>query len=152
MSEIALNASPRMTAAKWGAGVALLTAAYDVYGVYGGTVTTPQNQKDGLPFVIAIALVLTALVFGLLVPAGLRSVDSHSAGAAKWMLGLGIAAFVSLVAFWSGAPIILGAAAIAVAGAGIRHSGGSAKVAIGLGGFAAGLSIVWTVVSSFLPN
>jgi len=49
-------------------------------------------------------VVLAALVFGLLVPRALRS------GSARWGLITSIVSVLAMAAFWSGAPIVLGAA------------------------------------------
>lgn len=154
MSEMAYPMGPvRSIAAKWGVGVAVVTAAYDVYGVFGDSQAS-TSQHDSLPFVIAMGLIITGLVFGLLVPAGLRAIDQHTSSASRWALGLGIAAFVSLVVFWSGLPLILGSGAAVVAVNGLRSDITTKRMAVarGLGFFAMAAAIVVSVLGNVLHN
>lgn len=154
MSELAYSMGPaRGIAAKWGLAVAAATAAYDVYGVFGDG-KAPAHQRDGLPFVIAVGLVVVAIVFGLLVPAGLRAIDRRADSSSKWALGHAIAAVVSIVVFWSGLPLILGSAAVVLGLAGHRSELAAKQVSIarGLGVFAVAAALVITVVGNVLHN
>lgn len=152
MSELAYSMGPvRSAAAKWGLGVAAVTAAYDVYGVFGDD-TAPASQRDALPFMIAMGLVVVAIVFGLLVPAGLRAIDQRAASASRWALGHAIAAMVSIVVFWSGLPLILGTAAVVLGVAGGRSEPTGKKMSIsrGMGVFAAAAALIITIGTNLL--
>jgi hypothetical protein len=130
-------------------GSAALTAFETIYGAYGDP-SAPDNQRDSVPFILAIAAVVCAVVFGVLVPRALRAVESASPSAGRWAAGFTITAILGLAVFWSGAPIILGAAA-ALTGWMARRRPMSGRVfglAVGLGLFALGATVVWTVLSN----
>ena len=82
------------------------------------------NQESGVPFLVAIDVVAAALVFGLLVPRLLRAIVDGSPRAARGAVLCGVAALVSMVAFWSGAPLVLGGAAALLGTKGRRQAGG----------------------------
>ncbi len=75
---------------------------------------------------VAFILVLTALVFGLVVPRGLRH---GSAGGRGICMGV-IALVTAPLAFWSGIPLVLGAAAALLGYAGRRADSGATKAII----------------------
>src|SRR5213078_4687893 len=96
---------------RWGLLALAAAAAITWYGAYGDP-RHLASQERAVPFIIGVLVVLAALVFGLLVPAGLRGTGT---GSARWTgasLALGIVALVALpVSFWSGLPLMLAVAA-----------------------------------------
>ena len=80
------STSIRAVAARIGAVVAVVAVGLVLYGTYGDP-TASNSQKSSVLAVVAITLVGTALVFGLLVPAGLRAIAARSATASRWTLG-----------------------------------------------------------------
>lgn len=123
---------------------AIAAAALAVYAVYGDS-AAPQDQKDSLKFVIPFILVVAALVYGLLVPWA-RGRSSGTAG-----LVVSIVSFLSIAAFWSGLPIVLGSAG-AVLGMDAQEQvggqSGKAKAAVIVGVVAAVLAIAITVIGN----
>jgi hypothetical protein len=122
-----------------------------VYGTYGDSQAS-DSQKSGMPSVLVGVVVVAALVFGLLAPMALRAVEAHRETGRRWAIGLAIASVLSLVAFWSGLPLLLGSAAALVAKAG-REGGAESKAwswAWGLGLFAAVAAIAVTIVGNTL--
>ena len=123
---------------------AVAAAALAIYAVYGDS-TAPQDQKDSLKFVVPFVVVVAALVYGLLVPwARMRS--PGTAG-----LVVSIASFLSIAAFWSGLPIVLGGAG-AVLGMDSQEqvggASGKARAAVIVGIVAAVLCIAITVIGN----
>jgi hypothetical protein len=87
-----------------------------------------------IAFSVGILAVVTAVVFGLLVPRALRK---ESAGGTA--LGLSIpAVLLALPAFWSGLPLVLGVAGLVVGNHGRLAASGARKsiVAVVLGALA----------------
>lgn len=85
--------------------------ALAVYAVLGGP-NAQQHQVDSLPYVIGFVVVVGAIVFGLVVPWAKRRGQGNrpaTAGLVASMFG-----FLTVVAFWSGLPLILGGAGIAL--------------------------------------
>ena len=133
---------------------ALGAAVLASYAVLGG----PERQPDqvaSLPYVIGFTLVIAAVVFGLVVPWAekrsqeLRSNRPAGAGIVSSVLGI-----LTVVVFWSGLPIILGGAGVALGMAGQeRAAQGSNNLARAtvIAGIAAVvlciLSTVWDQVS-----
>lgn len=77
---------------------------------------------------VALALVVAALVFGVVVPRGLR----HESAAGR-ALTMGIVGLLLVVpAFWSGLPMILGAGAALLGAAGRNASVGRGKAIVSL--------------------
>lgn len=132
-----------------GLAAAALVVFEAIYGAYGDP-HAPKSQRDGVPIVAAIGLAVGALVFSLLVPRALRAVDAASPTAQRWAIGFTVAAVVSLAAFWSGAPIVLGAAAALTGWSARRRpmTGKAFDIAYGVGLFTAIGTIVWTVLSN----
>ncbi len=97
---------------------ALSAAALAAYAVLGAAEPNPDQVRT-LPYVIGFTLVMAGLVFGLVVPwaekrsQGLRTNRPAKAGLVSSILGL-----LTVVAFWSGLPIILGGAGVALGMAG----------------------------------
>jgi len=132
-----------------GFAVAALVAFEVIYGAYGDP-SAPKHQRSEVPIVTGIGLAVAALVFGLLVPRAVHAVETGSPTARRWAVGFAAAAVVSLVAFWSGAPIVLGAAAALTGWLARRRplTGKAFDVAYGLGLCAVGGTLVWTVLSN----
>jgi hypothetical protein len=125
---------------------AAAAAALVAAGSYGN-----DDQWSAVPFLIGIALVVSAIVFGLLVPRALRAIETDAPVTARWSLALGIATVLSLVVFWTGAELIVGAAAVLLAVTGRGRAAASAKpyrVTLWLAGSAMALAVAWTVVNA----
>ena len=87
--------------------------------------TTAAFAHDWAEIVISVAIiaVVTAVIFGVVVPRALRK---ESAGGTA--LGLAIpAALLALPAFWSGLPLVLGVAGLVVGNAGRTARSGAGK-------------------------
>jgi hypothetical protein len=110
----------RGLAAKAGVAAALAGAAFAYYGAYGDP-HPKASQQAGVPSLVVGVVVVSAIVFGLLVPAGLRAIRDGRASAARWGLAHSIVALLlTPVAFWSGVPLAVGVAG-ALLGAGGRR-------------------------------
>jgi len=141
----------RARSARVGGVMTILAMALVVYGTYGDSQAS-DSQKSGMPAVLVGVVVVAAIVFGLLAPAGIRAVEAGRSTGTRWAVGLGIASVVSLVAFWSGLPLLLGGAAALVARVGREQTGGSKGFswAWGLGLFAPIAAIVVTILGNTL--
>ena len=97
------------------------------------TVLGAHNLRE-IVVVLAVAAVVTAAVYGLLLP---RSLRRESAGGTALALAL-LAALLTLPAYWSGLPLILGAAGVLLGLAGRNAATGAGKsvAAIGIGALA----------------
>ena len=121
----------------------LAAAALAVYAVLGGP-NVQQHQVDTLPYVIGFVVVIAAIVFGLVVPwAKQRGQGNRPAtvGLISSVFGL-----LTIVAFWSGLPLILGGAGIALGLEGQDRSAtagrpGLARTAMIVGALAVVLSV-----------
>jgi hypothetical protein len=129
--------------------VAALVVFEVIYGAYGDP-NAGHDQRHEVPVVAGIGLAVTALVFGLLVPRAMRAVEAASPTAGRWAIGFTVCAVVSLAAFWSGAPIVLGAAAALTGWTARRRAlaGKAFDLAYGVGLFAVVATIVWTILSN----
>ena len=128
---------------------ALGAAALAAYAVLGSPDRQP-DQVDSLPYVIGFTLVIAAVVFGLVVPwAEKRSEVRRSNRPAKAGLVASVLGLLTVVAFWSGLPIVLGGAGVAMGIAGQERAaeGGSnlARAAVLVGIVAVVLSILSTL-------
>jgi hypothetical protein len=141
----------RALSARVGAAAAILAMALIVYGAYGDSKAS-SSQKSGVPFLVVIAAVLAIVTYGVLAPLALRAVASGNAAGRRWAIGLTVVSVLGLAVFWSGLPLIVGGAAALVGRAGREQAlGGKAySVAWVLGLFAAGASIVVTVLGNIL--
>ena len=122
-----------------GAGVALVLAAVGTFWDATGNDTASQGMKEYLP-VVAIVVVATALVFGLVV----RTAGQGNAG--RRALILAVLGVLSLVVFWSGLPPVLALGAIGCAMATPGGPSTAGKVSIGLGGVTLVLAVVAAVM------
>ena len=131
-----------MTRERWiGLVTGVVAVGMAVYAVYGDS-HAEQSQKDSLWQVAALILVVTALVFGLLLPWAAKRWP-EKAGLIVSILG-----FLTVAAFWSGLPIVLGGAGATLGMAGrerVAGKTGLATAAIAVGVVAAILGIGITV-------
>jgi len=144
----------RIGTLRWGAPAAIVAAAVSVISVYpgDGTLSSSQqaSQEAALPWIIAVVVVLTGLLFGLGVPRLLRSRNLSG-----WGLALGIVGILALAAYWSGASVVFGTAAVLAGAAGrrmARMEGRTAKLAVAatvVGLLAIGADIIGTIVSNY---
>ncbi|MDP9441695.1 MAG: hypothetical protein M3P34_05890 [Actinomycetota bacterium] len=108
-------------ASVWGGGLAatVLAAAGTLYGAHDWT---------EIAVTVPVLAVVAAFVFGFVVPAAMRK---ESAGGTA--LGLSIpAVLLTLPAFWSGLPMVLGVAGVMVGNAGRNARSGGGKCIAGL--------------------
>jgi hypothetical protein len=100
--------------------------------------------------VLAAIAVTTAVVFGAVVPRGLRR---ESAGGAALTCGI-VAALLALPAFWSGLPLVLGVAAMLLGNTGrtAAHGSGKCIAAIVLGALASVFVLAVYVMEAFAGN
>lgn len=119
-----------------GIAAAACGSALAYYGAYGDPHAKAQ-QESAVPFLVALTVVVATLAFTL-VPRMSR------AGAARgWTMGTGIVALVlTPVAFWSGVPLVLGAAGVL----GGRRAGSRTTVVLGA------LAIVASIAMAVLGN
>lgn len=101
-----------------GVSSALIATGLMAFAVLGGEERNAE-QVNSLPYAIGFALVATALIFGLLVPwATKHSSAQRSNRPAKIGIVSSVVGGLTLVVFWSGLPIILGATGVALGLAG----------------------------------
>lgn len=145
--------STRSRLARTGVVAVAAAAGLAAYAAFGDP-HPKTSQEHGVPFLIAVSVVVGTAVFGLLVPRALQAVRAASPGAPRWALGHGIAAVVLLTAFWSGLPLIVGPAAVIVGAEGRRWADrqsrprGLYSAGLVLGVIAVTVSIAVTVVSN----
>ncbi len=134
----------------------LIAAVLAAYAVLVGNAADPvyaQEQLASLPYVIGFAAVFAAIIFGLVAPWALRSAHAQrpsSTGFVCSILGL----LIVLPAFWSGLPVILGAAGAVLGQAGHSRAQTSgqrtlALTAIVFGLLATLLCLAITVLEKF---
>lgn len=112
---------------------AVILVAYSAYG----DPHTASEQKNAVPFLAIVSIVVAALVFPLLLPRLSREASR------RWSVVTGaIAVAASLVAFWAGVPLVLGVVA-AIAG---RRNRSTAAVVLGVA--AVGISIAMAIVGN----
>lgn len=145
MTTYADQATTRSTSwplfAALGAGTALvLTAVGTFWDVTGNDTGERDSLTSYLP-VVAVVLVATALVFGLVV----RTASPSSAGTRSVVLA--VIGFLSLVVFWSGLPPVLafGAAALAFRSARADGLPMTAKIALGISALTLALAVLAAV-------
>lgn len=109
------------------------------------------DQWSEVPFLIGVAVIVCAIVFGLLVPRGLHAIETGTPTATRWIVGHGVASVILLGVFWTGAELIVGTAAILLAVTGRRRiaaSGSRYRLTLWLAGSAMVLSVAWTVLNT----
>lgn len=146
------TAAERIRSLRWGVpamAFAAGLAAFSVYENHGGTSAADQHsQESALPIIIGVTVVLGALAFGLVAPRLMRSARTSG-----WALGFAIAAIVTLAVYWSGLPVVFGAAALLMGTTGRRlrlADGLTARLALAatiLGAIAILLDIAATIYS-----
>jgi hypothetical protein len=135
--------SVRTTSLVIGAITAAGAAALAYYAAYGEP-HPKANQESGVPSLIVIGVLAAAVVFGFLVPRSLRNREGKSTGRIY-----GIAALVlTPLVFWSGVPIVLGAAGVFVGRAADTTNDKARTVAVVTGALAIGLTIAVTVLGN----
>jgi hypothetical protein len=112
-------------------------SALAYYGAYGDP-HAKSSQESAVPFLIGLSCVVAGLAFTLVVPRMSR------VGAPRiWPLGTGIVAVLLMpVAFWSGVPLVLGAAAVF----GGQRARSKATVALGV------LAVLGSLAMAILGN
>ncbi len=127
-------------AAAWIAGALAVSLFVIIYGAYGAP-QAPQSQKDAVPFLAIVATAGAFVLFGIVTRFALRSPHSE-----RWALGAAVLSVASLPVFWSGAPILFGAAA-AVTGKTARPSRMAAAAVI-IGCLAGIAAVLVTIVGN----
>src|SRR5262249_54790314 len=154
-----LGEAPRRTGSyvrsiRWGLVVIVASAAIAWYGAYGGT--NPQaDQEAAVPFIIGVMVVLSVVIFGALVPPGLRGIAAKPGRWAGIGLTLAILGLVAVpVSSWSGLPVALGTAAAVLGAAGRQVATRSGQTralpswGFGIGVAAIALSVVMLVIGN----
>jgi hypothetical protein len=151
-TETQTTSTDRIRSLRWGAPAVLVAAALAAFSVYADqTLTSAQqaSQEAALPWIIAVAVIVGGLLFGLAVPRLLRR-----RSVAGWAVALGVAGVLTLAAYWSGLPVIFGTAAL-LAGLTARRTaslaGNPARLATAatvLGLLAIAADIIGTIVST----
>lgn len=146
MTTFTSRSSERSTTAGWpmyaalGAGTALVLTAIGTFWDLSGNDTAGRDSfvSHYLP-VVAIVIVATALVFGLVV----RTASASSSMATRALV-LGVLGLLTVLVFWTGLPAVLafGAVALALGSA----SEGRSKVALALAAVTLGLAVVAAIV------
>ena len=119
-----------------GVAAAVCGSALAYYGAYGDP-HPKANQEAAVPFLVGVSCVAAALAFALVVPRIRRSGSSRA-----WGIATGVLAVVlTPVAFWSGVPLVLGAAAV--------YGGrGRSPATVVLGAVAIAVSLAMTVLGN----
>lgn len=129
---------------------ALAAAALAVYAVLGGP-NVRQSQVDTPPYVVGF--VVAAVVFGLVVPWATRRAQGNRPAKAGLVSSI-LALLLSVVAFWSGLPLVLGGAGIALGLDGQDRSGAAGKLGMSraatvVGALAALVTLAITALDHF---
>ena len=140
-----LAGDPRVLAVRTGLVATALAVGVVLFGTYVNN--SDSSQKSGGPALVGIAVAVGLVVFGLLVPRAIRAARGVEDNGQRWPIGLTIASVLSLAAFWTGAPVVLGAAA-ALAGSALPEVSRARRVTLGIGVAVAALTIVWTILST----
>jgi hypothetical protein len=132
---------------------ALLSAcALDIYAAYGDP-DPKSDQEAAVPFLVVTAALATLAVFGWLVPKTHQAIGQRRPTAGRWIFGTSFTALLLVpIAFWSGLPIILGAAGAYLA-YGARDNERATtpmKAALPLGVTAIAATIALTVVANLV--
>lgn len=114
--------SPRGVSALSGLATAALAAGWTAYGAH---------DLQEIAIVVAAIAVTAALVYGVVVPRALARAEGTGAGAAALALAVP-AVLLTLPAFWTGLPLVLGVAAVMVGNAGRRAPRGGGKAIAGM--------------------
>jgi len=136
-----LSTSPSTSATTrtaWvGVAAAVCGSALTYYGAYGDP-HAKSSQESAVPFLVGVSCLVAALAFGFVVPRMSRDGASRA-----WGIGTGVGALVlTPVAFWSGVPLVLGAAAV------LGGSRARSRATVVLGAVAVVASIAMTVLGN----
>jgi hypothetical protein len=102
---------------------AVIPTAVVTFAVAACLSVTGANSTGEWIFEVGLDLVAAILLFGLVVPRGLR----HGAAGGRGIVMAAIALLLVVPAFWLGLPLQLGAAAVILGWAGKRGAEGSGK-------------------------
>jgi hypothetical protein len=141
-------------ALKAGAAAAAAGTAIAVYGAYGDP-HPKAGQESAVPFLVAVVMVVSVIVFGLLVPRALRAVRDGNVRATRWGLASSaVALALTPVAFWSGVPLVVGTAGMLLGADGRRRaSAGGAPAKAATAALVIGLIVVaGSIVATVLGN
>lgn len=136
----------RALVAKSATAAAAAAAALVVVGSYGN-----DKQWSAVPFLIGLAVVVSALDFGLIVPRALHAIETGASSARRWTVGHGVVTVLLLAVFWSGAELVVGTAAILLAVVGRRRGAATERVCratMWVAATAMTLSVVWTLLNA----
>lgn len=116
--------SARALSARVGVVSAVAGAALAFYSAYGDP-HAQASQKGAVPLLVGAVVVVSAITFGLLAPRALRAIQEGRSSAPRWGLASSIVALaLTPLAFWSGVPLVLGAAGLLLGSAGRKHGRG----------------------------
>jgi membrane protease YdiL (CAAX protease family) len=120
---------------------AIAAASVATYAVLGGdgSASRYEEQVRTLPYVIIFAFVIAAVIFGLMVPWATKPSASRAKRPTIVGLASSIFGFLTIVAFWSGLPIILGAAGATLGQVGRERAQTAGQRALALGAIIIGL-------------
>lgn len=137
----------------WEAKIGLVNMVLVAVVVVLGALTGPGEQGTSeLIFTAGIALIAGAIVFGLVVPWAKNAADARATGRpARAGLVMSILGFLTVVVFWSGLPIILGAGGAALGQVGRERTSSAGRsrlsmAAVIVGGIAAFLGFALFVL------
>jgi hypothetical protein len=134
---------------------AIGAAALAAFAVLGGSESNPDQVRT-LPYVIGFTLVMASIVFGLVVAwAERRSQALRTNRPAKVGLVASILGLLTVLAFWSGLPVIFGGAGVALGMVGQARAAEAgrrrlAMAAIIVGALAMLLAVGITIMDSAL--
>lgn len=151
---VTTGVTARARAIGWGLAALLVAIAIDVYGAYGDP-HPKSSQENAVPVVGVAVAAVTIVLFGVLVPMGLRGMAVRSRRWSGSALALGIIGVVLVpIASWSGLPVVIGTAAalLGIGGRGVASAGGRALAtwSVALGALAAFGSVVFAILGNTL--
>ncbi|MEA2483684.1 MAG: hypothetical protein QOC55_1631 [Thermoleophilaceae bacterium] len=137
-----LRRTPRTTILAATAAILVISTAMGYWLLVG---KSDDKQYTGWVIVSVVGTLIAAALLLRFVPATEAETDGNAP--ARRALVLGAAAFLTLVVFWTGLPIVLGIPALVLAAegrarAGVSEHGGEATAGAVLGGFAAVAAVV----------
>lgn len=124
-----------------------VTAAIAIPALAVANTGLEPGEEGGLGPFIASSLIGIGVAAAFLLGVAGRVRDPGSRG--SWSLGLGVAALVSVLAFWSGLPFGLGMSAVGFglwSRAASANGGGAAVAGTALGGLAVVLAVIGAIV------
>lgn len=138
MSTVTASTTSTSARTAWvGIAAAAGGSALAFYGAYGDP-HTKANQEAAVPFLAGVSCLVAALAFAVVVPRMARAGASRA-----WSIGTGVVALVlTPIAFWSGVPLVLGAAAV------LGGSRARSKATVALGALAIIGSLAMTVLGN----